>query len=418
MDQPNLFYKWDVIQNVGEFLSLKDLLSTATLSKEYNHVLKKYVKEHFALENDQNHNEFQQLKLLFNRKIFHYNNKHEKFAKANPSNFIARSIKCQEHYTVVETLDCQFKLVKTHNLLSDKIAELISLPQIYKFVHITEGGLLYCAESSKITRYNMNTEALANGETLQLKGDVEDLICGFRFAIAVVRDSPEAIRFLIFDNTEKLEGFKLIEIPFNIHQFSIENNLVMGKGFNYFIFNETLYEFNIKTGAIHQHPEFAGKKIVKILGGKNHFVAYEKVKELAESWTTEDVIKFAQKEGFEDFIKIFKAEKVTGKVLLNMDKKYMEEVLGIENIKFQIKLRLRLEECNKEDPESYVVHAWGRASEGQLATNPSKEITKPIKLKLPSDCEVYALSGNFTLLHNKKNNATLINAIDDKTNKL
>ncbi len=35
------------------------------------------------------------------------------------------------------------------------------------------------------------------------------------------------------------------------------------------------------------------------------------------------MIKFAQKEGLDDFIKIFKVEKVTGKTLLDMDKKYM-----------------------------------------------------------------------------------------------
>ena len=55
------------------------------------------------------------------------------------------------------------------------------------------------------------------------------------------------------------------------------------------------------------------------------------------------MIKFAQKEGFDDYIKIFKTEKVTGKTLLTMDKKYMEEVLGIVNQKVQQKLRLRIE---------------------------------------------------------------------------
>lgn len=95
-----------------------------------------------------------------------------------------------------------------------------------------------------------------------------------------------------------------------------------------------------------------------------------------------------------------------------MDKKYMEEVLGIENVKIQIKLKLRLEECNKEDPDSYVLYAWGRAAEGQLGTNPSKELTKPIKIKLPADCELLTLSGNFTFLNNKKTKATLINSID------
>ena len=55
------------------------------------------------------------------------------------------------------------------------------------------------------------------------------------------------------------------------------------------------------------------------------------------------MIKFAQKEGFEDYLKIFKTEKVTGKTLLEMDKKYMIEVLGLVNDKLQQKLKLRLE---------------------------------------------------------------------------
>jgi hypothetical protein len=86
------------------------------------------------------------------------------------------------------------------------------------------------------------------------------------------------------------------------------------------------------------HPEFTGKKIVKIKGGRLHFIAYERVQELSINWSTEDVVKFAQNEGFEDFIKIFKTEKVTGKILLEMDKKYRDEVLGINNVKIQQKL--------------------------------------------------------------------------------
>lgn len=62
---------------------------------------------------------------------------------------------------------------------------------------------------------------------------------------------------------------------------------------------------------------------MKIIGGRGHFIAYEKTQDLTEHWSTEDVIKFAQKEGLDDFIKIFKVEKVTGKTLLEMDKKYM-----------------------------------------------------------------------------------------------
>jgi hypothetical protein len=63
----------------------------------------------------------------------------------------------------------------------------------------------------------------------------------------------------------------------------------------------------LKSGSVGLHPEFIGKKIMKIKGGKMHFVAYERIQELSSHWTTEDVIKFAQSEGFEDFIKIFQS---------------------------------------------------------------------------------------------------------------
>lgn len=62
--------------------------------------------------------------------------------------------------------------------------------------------------------------------------------------------------------------------------------------------------------------DLSGKKIVRIMGGRAHFVAYERTQELSSQWSTEEVIRFAQREGFEDFIKIFQSEKVTGKVLL------------------------------------------------------------------------------------------------------
>ena len=59
------------------------------------------------------------------------------------------------------------------------------------------------------------------------------------------------------------------------------------------------------------------------MGGRNHFMAWERTSKPSETWSTEEVIKFAQSEGFEDYINVFKSEKVTGKVLLDMDKKYM-----------------------------------------------------------------------------------------------
>ena len=58
----------------------------------------------------------------------------------------------------------------------------------------------------------------------------------------------------------------------------------MGKHFSYLLFHNILYEVNIKTGTVIEHPEFVGKKIVKIIAGRNHFMAYERTQELSENW--------------------------------------------------------------------------------------------------------------------------------------
>ena len=96
----------------------------------------------------------------------------------------------------------------------------------------------------------------------------------------------------------------------------------------------------------------------------------------------------------------------------------MEEVLGIVNQKVQQKLTLKIAEQNVENPDNYVIYGWGRASEGALGTNPSKEITKPIKVKFPNDCQIFDAAGLYTILVNKKLGLTYVNNIDDKTNKL
>lgn len=91
--------------------------------------------------------------------------------------------------------------------------------------------------------------------------------------------------------------------------------------------------------------------------------------------------------------------------------------MGISNVKMQQKLSIRLQESNIENPDTYVIHGWGRASEGALGTNPSKEITKPIRVKLPADCEIVELSGTYTVIVNRKLGLTFVNSIEEKSNK-
>lgn len=84
-----------------------------------------------------------------------------------------------------------------------------------------------------------------------------------------------------------------------------------------------VYELNPKSGAVSRFEPLEKKAIVRLMAGKGHYLAFERLEPLTINWDNKDVIKFAQKEGFEDYIKVLKVEKVTGKTLLEMDKKYL-----------------------------------------------------------------------------------------------
>lgn len=89
-----------MLENIGEYLCLKDLLNTATLSKQFNLMLKKYVKEHYSLTNNLNQSEFLQLKELLNRRIAIYG-KNSKYSKLHATKLIVRNIQPQTEYTVI-----------------------------------------------------------------------------------------------------------------------------------------------------------------------------------------------------------------------------------------------------------------------------------------------------------------------------
>lgn len=54
------------------------------------------------------------------------------------------------------------------------------------------------------------------------------------------------------------------------------------------------------------------KTIAKLKAGYKHYFAYERKKKLIKKWTNTDVLNWAEQEGFGDYLKIMKTEKVTG----------------------------------------------------------------------------------------------------------
>jgi len=108
---------------------------------------------------------------------------------------------------------------------------------------------------------------------LKIKGETEDMIVGFKNIIAVVREQPDQLTLRIFDQQDSLDKFKDAELPFQLLSLQ-EDSIAIGKNIAYFIYNESLHELNLKSGSVSRQAELSGKKIVRVKGGRAHFMAY------------------------------------------------------------------------------------------------------------------------------------------------
>ena len=78
-----------------------------------------------------------------------------------------------------------------------------------------------------------------------------------------------------------------------------------------------------------------------------------------------------------------RVEKVNGQKLITMDKKYMENVLGITNTNLQQKILLSIEEHRKISYKKDKLFGWGKNETGQLGNNMAIFVNKPVSIKLP-----------------------------------
>ena len=131
---------------MGDYLSLKDLLSTAVLSKQYNLLLKKYLKQHYSLPNSLNQSEFALLREILNRRITLLPSSNAKYSKMHPSTLVVQEIQAQSLFTLITTPDGAVRLAKTEQLVNGGELQLQQLPQKFRFVRISENNTLYCSD--------------------------------------------------------------------------------------------------------------------------------------------------------------------------------------------------------------------------------------------------------------------------------
>lgn len=78
-----------------------------------------------------------------------------------------------------------------------------------------------------------------------------------------------------------------------------------------------------------------------------------------------------------------RVEKVDGKKLTTMEKKYMENVLGITGVNMQQKMLLSIEKNMKLSYKMDRLWGWGKNDTGQLGNSMANFAKVPVNIKLP-----------------------------------
>lgn len=99
---------------------------------------------------------------------------------------------------------------------------------------------------------------------------------------------------------------------------------------------------------------------MKIFNGYNYYIALERNIEQLEEWDTERVVQWLREIGFEAYAKIARFEKLDGKKLKNIEKKYMHNVLGITKQNMQQKFIMSIEENLHKKSNNDKLWGWGK----------------------------------------------------------
>jgi alpha-tubulin suppressor-like RCC1 family protein len=94
------------------------------------------------------------------------------------------------------------------------------------------------------------------------------------------------------------------------------------------------------------------------------------------------VVEWLRHIGFESYVKIAKVEKLNGMKLKNIDKKYMNDALGITTQNMQHKLLMCVDEIINRKSNNDQLWGWGRNDNGQLGSSSANFVARPQKIRL------------------------------------
>jgi len=307
------------------------------------------------------------------------------------------------------TLNNELYYAKTIEFLDPKQRMLVSKKHVKSFsvdrniVYLTEFGQIF------IVFYMKNITTLELEEDLiifTLASPIDRFYSSYNFIILFKeKDSSKTPDIFVFD----LLGFDLLKINESnrLRQISTANfpelksitSCAVGSNVAYFLSIENiLYLCDLRSINEDRTTKekielslfdfFKNRQITKIYSSFLSYFAIEQEKILTiDHWDNKMVQDWASNVGFTDCVKLLKFHKITGLDLLTLERKFLNDTLGIKSEEIQNRFLREIEKKRVVTYKPPLVYAWGNNSNGQLGCFAGNNVGTPMKVNMPAMTE-------------------------------
>lgn len=121
--------------------------------------------------------------------------------------------------------------------------------------------------------------------------------------------------------------------------------------------------------------------------GENYWILLEQnYKEALIDWSTDQVTEWFERElGFEDYLNVVKYQKVNGKDIIDGDRKYFKDILGMNVSKIKKLCNKEIKKVEDGSVNNIKVWGYGNNRNGQLGLTNIKYSKNPLKLETPEN---------------------------------
>ena len=292
---------------------------------------------------------------------------------------------------------------KTSEFLDPKYNVLAEKKQIKCFsayrniVYLTEFGQIF------IVFYQKNVTTLELSEDLilmTLHSPIDSFFSSYNFIVLLHKTSDKQEIYIYdlldFDLKKINEQNRMKSLlTTNCPEFEGILTCCVGSNVCYFLSTQnSLYFCDLKSIIVDrltkEKPElnlfvfFKSKQITQIYSSFLSYFAIEQEKiQSIDQWDNKLVLEWATNVGFIDCVKLLKFHKITGNDLLLIDRKFLNDTLGIKSEEIQNRFLREIEKKRNITYKPTKLYAWGNNLYGQLGCF-NNNATIPMKVNLPT----------------------------------